>query len=440
MATEQFSYVKCWQAGLEETGWWHSFNLPDGRKIKGVDPVETMERRIGQYPIPKDLKGARVLDIGAWDGWFTFEMERRGADVMAVDCWDNPRFHEVHAILKSKAEHRVMDIYDMTPATIGRFDIVLFMGVLYHLKHPLLALERVCALTKELAAVDSFVLQEKLRAGEKVPERPMMEFYENEEFGGQADNWCAPNVPCLLAMCRTAGFARVEHRAMLVHSASVACYRKWELVTNPQGTAPELLDPWHHFNFGINFQTRADDYVVAPFRMNGEMRIDDVRPEVGGYGVRPLTLVRQDDGTWRARLKLPPGLTPGWHDLTLRVGNSPMSNAKRIAVDFPEAGVARIAGATDGATWERGVLNLSHGKVISAWVTGLPENADTVNTRALLGGKKMALDYVEPEANGKQTPEGLERQVNIRVPDDIPAGEFPLEINRSEPVTIRIER
>ena len=54
-------------------------------------------------------------------------------------------------------------------------------------------------------------------------------------------------------------------------------------------------------------------------------------------------------------------------------------------------------------------------------------------------GQKMAVDYVEPEAKGKQTPEGLERQINIRVPDDVPAGEFPLEVNRSEPVTIRID-
>jgi tRNA (mo5U34)-methyltransferase len=440
MATEDFSYVRCWQTGLESTGWWQSFNLPDGRRIKGVDSVEAMTRRINQFPIPQDLKGARVLDIGTWDGWFTFEMERRGANVLAIDCWDNPKFHEMHAILNSKAEHRVMDIYDLTPASVGRFDIVLFMGVLYHLKHPLLALERVCALSTDFAAVDSFVLQESLRAGEPVPKRPVIEFYENEEFGGQADNWCAPNVACLLAMCRTAGFARVEHLSMLEHSACIACYRKWEPVAKTSGPAPELLYPWHHFNFGINFQSRADDYVVAPFRMNGKVEIGDIRPEVGGYGVRPLTLTKQDDGTWRTRFKLPPGLTQGWHDVTLRVGNSPSSNPKAIAVDFPEAGPAKIAGVTDGTTWERGVLNLSKGNVIAAWVTGLPENADAVNVRVLLGGRRMSLDYVELFDPAKHTTEGSERQINIQVPRDIPPAEYQLEVNRSEPVTIRIER
>src|SRR6185312_6434904 len=112
--------------------------------------------RINRYPIPQDLKGARVLDIGTWDGWFAFEMERRGAEVVAIDCWDNPKFHEIHQVLGSRAEHRVMDVYDLTPATVGRFDIVLFMGVLYHLKHPLRALERVFALTTGRAAIAAF--------------------------------------------------------------------------------------------------------------------------------------------------------------------------------------------------------------------------------------------------------------------------------------------
>jgi len=434
MATEIFSHPRGWKEKLESTGWWHGFNLPDGRRIEGVDSAEALTKRIAQFPIPQDLRGARVLDIGAWDGWFSFEMERRGADVVAVDCWDNPKFHQIHSILHSRVDYRVMDVYDLTPATVGRFDVVLFMGVLYHLKHPLLALERVCALTTKLAAVDSFILREDLRPGEEIPKRPVIEFYENEEFGGQADNWCAPNLACLMAMCRTAGFARVEHLAMLAHSACVACYREWAPAETPAGNAPELLDAFHHFNFGINFQTRSDDYVVATFRAEGEFGIDDVRPEVGGYGVRPLTIAKQDDGTWRARFKLPPGLTQGWHDVTLRAGSSPASNAKRIAVDFPDAGPARIDGAGDGTTWARNVLNLSRGNVLSIWVRGLPENADSVNVRALLGGQRVKVIYIQPECGNPV------RQINAQVPDDAPTGELELVVNGSAPVAVRIER
>jgi len=57
-----------------------------------------------------------VLDIGAWDGWFSFEMERRGAEVLAIDNWDNPRFHEARRLLNSRVEYRQMDVFDLTPA------------------------------------------------------------------------------------------------------------------------------------------------------------------------------------------------------------------------------------------------------------------------------------------------------------------------------------
>ncbi len=69
-----------------------------------------MRERIGQFPIPEDLHGARVLDIGTWDGWFSFEMEPRGAEVLAVDCWDNPRFHQTRRALKSRFLTQAADL------------------------------------------------------------------------------------------------------------------------------------------------------------------------------------------------------------------------------------------------------------------------------------------------------------------------------------------
>src|SRR5271167_5075804 len=179
---------------LQQLGWYHSLELPDGRVIPGLLTVEQLKTRISRYPIPEDLRGKRVLDIGAWDGWFSFELERRGAEVMAIDTWDNPRFHEMHRLLNSRVDYRQMDVYDLAPERVGRFDIVLFMGVLYHLKHPLLALERVCAVTTEMAAVDSFVLREEHWPGAKLDRRPIMEFYETNEFGGQTDNWVGPSL------------------------------------------------------------------------------------------------------------------------------------------------------------------------------------------------------------------------------------------------------
>src|ERR1051326_562902 len=214
-------YGPDWKHQYEDSGWWHSFQLPDGRVFRGVNSVETLQYRIGRFPIAADLTGKRVLDIGAWDGWFSFEMERRGAEGVAIDTWDNPRFRQMHAIYDSRVEYRQMDVMDLAPETAGRFDIVLFRGVLFPLNHPLMARERVCSVTAELAAVDSYVLRDDFNPDA----RPVLEFYETDEMEGQTDNWCAPNLACLMAMCRTAGFARVDFRNVLPYSGCLACCR-----------------------------------------------------------------------------------------------------------------------------------------------------------------------------------------------------------------------
>ena len=435
MAAKTFFWVPDWQNELDAKGWWHSFELPDGRHIEGVHAVDSLKRRLTQFPVPEDLRGARVLDIGAWDGWYTFEMERRGAEVVAIDCWDNPRFHQMKAILNSHAEYRLVDVYDLTPETAGRFDIVLFMGVFYHLKHPLLALEKVCAVTKDMAMVDSFILKEGYRPKENVEKRPVMEFYEAEEFGGQADNWCAPSLSCLTAMCRTAGFARAEHRATLELGACVTCYRAWapEAAKKP---APELIDAFHHTDFGINFQSRRDEYVSITFRTpDDRLTLDDVRPEVSGYGTRPIHLSRAEDAAWKAKFKLPPGLLPGWHEVTLRAGRSAPSNAKRIALDLgSQGGAVHIEGAQDGSTWEPNVLKIERGNILSVWVSGLAGNADRANIQVTLGGERLPVLFVEPE-EGKPA-----RQLNVHVRDAAPSGDLELKVNQSPPVAIRIER
>jgi tRNA (mo5U34)-methyltransferase len=103
-------YGPAWQKLLNETGWWHSFELPDGSVREGVNSLESLRHRVSQFPIPQDLSGTRVLDIGAWDGWFSFEMERRGAHVVAIDVFDNPRFREMHKIYNSRVDYRQMDV------------------------------------------------------------------------------------------------------------------------------------------------------------------------------------------------------------------------------------------------------------------------------------------------------------------------------------------
>ncbi len=156
-----------------------------------------------------------MLDVGAWDGFFSFEAERRGAErVLATDrhVWEDPRFGmdgflTAREILGSKVEHQVIDVFDTSPETVGTFDVVLFLGVFYHLRNPLLALERLAAVTRERIIVESHV--EPLYAADV----PLMRFYEGAELNDDATNWWAPNPLCLQQTVRTAGFPRAE----LVH-------------------------------------------------------------------------------------------------------------------------------------------------------------------------------------------------------------------------------
>src|ERR1700730_15040284 len=103
---------------LSKLGWYHSIELPDGRVIKGLQTLEQMRERIARFPIPQDLRGKRVLDIGAWDGWFSFEMERRGATVVAVDSSPQPTLLEAKKLLNSKVEYIVEDVCRLSPRDI----------------------------------------------------------------------------------------------------------------------------------------------------------------------------------------------------------------------------------------------------------------------------------------------------------------------------------
>ncbi len=425
---DPFDYVRHWRTLLlDRSGWWHSFELPDGTVIEGMNDLVGLRNRLSNFPIPQDLRGKRVLDIGAWDGWFSFEMERRGAEVVAIDNWDNPRFREIHSVLDSRVDYRTMDVYDLTPERVGRFDIVLFLGVLYHLKHPLLALERVCALTTDLAVVESFVLKEEHRPEADVASRPIMEFYETDQFGGQTDNWVGPSLPCLLAFCRTAGFARVELQTELEWSAIVACYRRWDERVDAGEAAPRLTSVFHNTSLGINLSSHRDDYVACWFDgVDGDLALSDVQPEVGGFGTRLLHVRPRSDrvSAWGASFKLPPGLVAGWHPVDLRIRNGPPSNSISVAIDQPVADHPIVITAIrDGTTGAPNQLRLGPHSTLYLSVEGLPEYADRDNVWVVLGSHHVTVTHVEAGGPDNKTP-----QVTVEVPEGMPTGRIGIFI------------
>jgi tRNA (mo5U34)-methyltransferase len=96
-----------------------------------------------------------------------------------------------------------IDVYDISPQTVGMHDVVFFLGVLYHLKDPLGALERVASVTNKLLIVETAVDLIGLR-------RPAMAFYPGRELNGDPTNWFGPNTACVEAMLRVCGFRRVQ--------------------------------------------------------------------------------------------------------------------------------------------------------------------------------------------------------------------------------------
>lgn len=130
--------------------WWHEIELAPGIVTPGDDSNRMKLPILDRLGFPSDMRGLRALDIGCSDGYFTFEMERRGADVTAIDFVPETYtgFATARQILGSRAEYRMDNVYNLTRETHGEFDVVLFLGVLYHLRKPLAALDSIRSVMK----------------------------------------------------------------------------------------------------------------------------------------------------------------------------------------------------------------------------------------------------------------------------------------------------
>lgn len=197
------------RAQMATIKWFHSIELAPGITTPASDVTRD---RLDVVGLPEDLSGRTVLDVGAWDGFFSFEAERRGAArVLAADyfAWhgnnwsDKSGFELARHALRSRVEDVDVDVMDLSPERVGEFDLVLFLGVLYHLRHPLLALERVATVTRDQLILETHVDLTWLR-------RPAMAFYPGQELAWDPTNWWGPNPAAVIGMLHAVGFKRVE--------------------------------------------------------------------------------------------------------------------------------------------------------------------------------------------------------------------------------------
>ena len=206
---------------VAEVEWYHSIDLPGGVTTPGWFDTRRVVERV---PLPASLAGLRCLDVGTWDGFWAFELERRGAaSVTAVDIddperWDwpaaargsigvevlravksaNQGFRIAHEALGSRVERRDLSVYDLDPATVGTFDLVFVGSLLLHLRDPVGALERVRSVcTGQVVVAD---------AVEAIPSilRPRTPLARLD--GRDKPWWWQPNRAGLIRLVEAAGF------------------------------------------------------------------------------------------------------------------------------------------------------------------------------------------------------------------------------------------
>jgi tRNA (mo5U34)-methyltransferase len=197
---------------------WHQrWEIFQGIFTPGRNSVEAM---LGNSQVPIDLSGKRVLDVGSFNGCCAFECERRGAaDVVALDLQTPEELGFTalkHAVQSSRVRFQRASVYHLDPEEIGKFDIILFFGVLYHLRYPLLAIDQLRRVLRGTIYAETLVIDQRFLVEGKdfqalssyhraLTQVPLWQFYKGDELAGDYSNWFGPNIRAVLEAFQSAG-------------------------------------------------------------------------------------------------------------------------------------------------------------------------------------------------------------------------------------------
>jgi len=310
--------------------WFHRIDLGGGLFTKTESVMgEPVDHPLGPWQtiqklLPRNLTGKTVLDVGCNAGFYAFEAKRRGAKrVLGVD---GQRQHVrqalfVRKVLGLEVEFRRLNVYELNPRTIGQFDITLALGLLYHLKHPVLALENLYQVTKELLIIETAIMPP-----ERTPESFMHPLGEAqmllhplalvENPAGvkeQIFNWFLPGVEALKAWLRAAGFDEVQEVEIKNERAVLLCRK----------TESETAHAHKHFvaqlklkngplscrtSSKLTFRVRVENVGVAVWTAAGEPVTGKGAVYLGSH----LLLESEEEVDWDyGRAGLPRDLHPG---------------------------------------------------------------------------------------------------------------------------------
>lgn len=220
--------MKAAQKLVEDARWYHNFELLPGLWTHGAHRTESRELLNSRFGLAEDLTGLTALDIGALDGPHSFELERRGAKVTSVDIQspDVTGYNAARKIRCSKNEYIQGSVYRLNEFLAGQtFDIILFFGVWYHLKHPVLAFEQIASVLSPAGVVcfegevlknyaarpdGSLNTDAKFVAQMAESDIPITLYYAGPYKQDQW-SWFVPNRACVSEWLETAGLRIVSH-------------------------------------------------------------------------------------------------------------------------------------------------------------------------------------------------------------------------------------
>lgn len=234
--------------------WFHNLHLPDGKQT-------APDHFLGDFPkfkwdelsshIPENLSGWKVLDIGCNAGFYSFELAKRGADVLGIDL--DPHYLQqaewaagVYG-LEHKVRFKQMQVYDLAKLD-EKFDMIWFMGVFYHLRYPLLALDIISQKVERMMVFQTLMMpdrkEKKIYDDYNVHDRkamleegwPKLAFIE-KKFAGDPTNWWVPNHSAVGAMLRSCGLEVVSNPSEEIY------------VCNPHAAKISILDDWNRSEY-----------------------------------------------------------------------------------------------------------------------------------------------------------------------------------------------
>lgn len=229
-------------------GWYHRIELAPGFVTPGTHDSAAGLARLDALGLPRSCAGLRALDVGCRDGFYAFELERRGAEVVGLDYADAEAtgFSIAARALRSRVRYVVANVYDLDSAEHGRFDLVLFLGVLYHLRNPMLALDRIRGVLEPGGAlfVETQLTTKHVQA---TSQEPVWEFLPGGSLRGDRTNKWAPNLAGLVAVVEECLFRvrrseaegdRAYLSAVAVEDEGLAFYRSLDSARGWWGRRP----------------------------------------------------------------------------------------------------------------------------------------------------------------------------------------------------------